>query len=277
MTPQAALEYASKHDLHALIVASPSVVALEEYGGGFGPDRPHPLYSGTKSFWGIAALEMASGGLIDLDAPVLAGIPEFEGDIRKNITPRMLLNLSAGYGFGGLGSAVPVYLKALEIPLKNPPGATFTYGGIPLQVFGAYVARKLAPLKMTPLDFLRERVFEPAHVQIAQWRELSDGTHPLPTGAQLTARNWLAYGRYVLANREKYRDAFTPSPANARYGLGWWLSLKGLPDDLFYASGSAGQGLYVIPSQNLIVVHFGKSTSYKHEMLLKKLLSSPRS
>lgn len=273
MTPQAALEYAAKHDLHALIVASPRAVALEEYAGGFGPQKAHPLYSGTKSFWGIAALEMASSGILDLDAPVVDAIPEFKGDIRKNITPRMLLNLSAGYGFGGLGNAVPVYVKALEIPLKNPPGKTFTYGGIPLQIFGACVARKLAPLKMTPHDFLRERVLAPAGVEIAQWRELSDGTHPLPTGAQLTARNWLAYGRYVLAHHQKYREAFAPSVANAHYGLGWWLTLKGLPEDLFYASGSAGQGLYVIPSQQLIVVHFGKSTSYKHESLLKKLLS----
>ncbi len=276
MTPQAAFEYAAKHELHALIVASPSAVALEEYGGGFGPERAHPLYSGTKSFWGIAALAMAAEGLIDLDAPVVDAIPEFKGDIRKNITSRMLLSLSAGYGFGGLGNAVPVYLKALEIPLKNPPGKAFTYGGIPLQIFGAYAARKLAPLKKTPHDFLREHVLARANVEVAQWRELSDGTHPLPTGAQLTARDWLAYGRYILANREKYREAFAPSAANARYGLGWWLSLKGLPDDLFYASGSAGQGLYVIPSQKLIVVHFGKSTSYKHEMLLKRLLSSPR-
>jgi CubicO group peptidase (beta-lactamase class C family) len=277
VTPQAALEYASKHDLHALIVASPGAIALEEYGGGFGPERPHALYSGTKAFWGIAALELEADGLIDLDAPVVDTIPEFKGDIRRDITPRMLLNLSSGYGFGGLGSAVPVYLKALEIPLKNSPGAIFTYGGIPLQVFGAYVARKLAPHKKTPHDFLRERVLEPAHVQIAQWRELSDGTHPLPTGAQLTARNWLAYGRYILAHREKFSEALAPSAANVRYGLGWWLSLAGLPEDLFYASGSAGQGLYIIPSQNLIVVHFGKSNAYKHESLLKKLLSSPRS
>lgn len=274
MSPESGLAYASKHDLNALIVAHGGQVRLEEYAGGWGPETPHPLYSGTKSFWGIAALELAKDGTIDLDGPVVDVIPEFAGDLRRDITPRMLLHLSAGYGFGGLGSAVPTYEKALAIPLKTVPGKTFTYGGIPLQIFGAYVARKLDG--QSPHEFLRERVLQPANVEIASWRELSDGTHPLPTGAHLTARNWLNYGRYVLSNRQRYASAFSPGEANARYGLGWWLALKGLPSDLFYASGSGGQGLYVIPSLDLVVVHFSKSTTYKHDQLLKKLLSSPR-
>lgn len=265
------LEYARKHGLHAILISGPESIRHEEYAGGFSADKPHALYSGTKSFWGIAALELVSDGLLELDRPVVDLIPEFAGDIRRGITPRMLLDLSAGYGFGGLGSSVPLYEKALSIPLKNTPGSAFTYGGIPLQVLGAYVARLLKT--QTPHDYLRERVLNPAGVTIAQWRELSDGTHPLPTGAHLTAREWLTYGRYVLAHKERFAQALAPSKANARYGLGWWRSLKGLPDDLFYASGSAGQGLYVIPSRDLVVVHFGDSTSYKHDQLLKKALA----
>ena len=56
----------------------------------------------------------------------------------------MLLDLTAGYGFGGLGSAVPTYARALDI-LENTPGSTFTYGGIPLQVFGAFLTERLQP------------------------------------------------------------------------------------------------------------------------------------
>jgi CubicO group peptidase (beta-lactamase class C family) len=268
-----AFAYAAKHQLHALLVQTGTSIALEEYANGHTAEKPHPLYSGTKSFWGIAALEAAADGIIDLDATVDKELPEFAHDARRKITPRMLLQLLAGYGFGGLGSAVPTYDRALEIPLKNPPGTTFTYGGIQLQVFGAYFARALSSRKLTPHDYLRAKVLDPAGVGIASWRDLKDGTQPLPTGAMLTARAWLTYGRCVLERRQKYADALRGSATNPRYGLCWWLAPAGTPADCFYASGAAGQALYVIPSHDTVVVRFGKSTSYKHEVLLKRLLS----
>ncbi|HTV92361.1 MAG TPA: serine hydrolase domain-containing protein, partial [Verrucomicrobiae bacterium] len=223
---------------------------------------PHALYSGTKSFWGIAAIEARNDGLLDLDERVKDGI-----------TVRMLLNLTAGYGFGGLGSAVPTFEHALAIAPKNAPGTTFTYGGIPLQVFGAFFAERLRSKNLTPHEYLRRRVLEPANVEVGSWRTLKDGTHPLPTGAFVTARNWLAYGTYVLANRERYRDAFAGSESNARYGLCWWLAGPKMPRDLFYASGSGGQGLYVIPSLELVAVRFSDGGSPNHPGVVKKISS----
>jgi CubicO group peptidase (beta-lactamase class C family) len=273
MNVDAALAYASKHEPHALLVQTGSRLMLESYAGGYTQAKPHPLYSGTKSFWGIAALAAEREGLVQLDAPVTSQLTEFSGDARRNITPRMLLQMTAGYGFGGLGSAVPPYDRALEIALKNAPGSTFTYGGIPLQVFGAYFARALAPVNLTPHTYLRERILQPAGVEIASWRELKDGAHPLPTGAHLTARAWLAYGHYVIEHRKSYNTALHGSEQNARYGLCWWLAPAAVPSDCFYASGAAGQALYIIPSEDTVVVRFGKSTSFKHEVFLKRLLA----
>jgi CubicO group peptidase (beta-lactamase class C family) len=271
MQVESALAYAEKHALEALVVATGKGVAVERYANGFAADTPHALYSGTKSFWGITALCAQSDGLLDLDEPVADTIPAWRDDPwKRRVTLRMLLSLTSGFGFGGLGNAVPVYDRALSLPLKNEPGTTFTYGGIPLQVFGAVLARKLEAEKETPHSYLQHRVLEPARVAVAQWRTLADGTQPLPTGAFLTAANWLAYGRYVLRERDAFAECFTGSPANARYGLGWWLAPPGTPQDLFYASGSGGQGLYVVPSQGGVAVHFGKSASYKHDAFLKR-------
>ena len=246
----------------ALVVSQAGAVIHESYAAGFDASSPHALYSGTKSFWGIAALEARADGLLDLDERVKDGI-----------TVRMLLNLTAGYGFGGLGSAVPTFEHALEIAPKNAPGTTFTYGGIPLQVFGAFFAERLHPKKLTPHEYLRERVLAPANVALGSWRTLKDGTRPLPTGAFLTARNWLAYGAYVLNHRKRYSEAFAGSNANARYGLGWWLAGPKMPADLFYASGSGGQGLYVIPSQDLVAVRFSDGGSPNHPATVRSVLS----
>lgn len=272
MDVQAALEYARKHALEAFCVVRGEETLAQEYGSGFRADAAHPLYSGTKSFWGVAAIYAQRDGLIRLDELVADTIPTWHEDPwKRRVTLRMLLSLTSGFGFGGLGSAVPPYRRALETPLKNEPGTTFTYGGIPLQVFGAVLAAKLSP--KTPHAYLHERVLEPAGVAVASWRKLADGTQPLPTGASLTPDDWLAYGRFVLRERAALAECFAGSAANARYGLGWWLRAPGAPEDLFYASGSGGQALYVVPSLDVVAVHFGKGASYKHEALLKRLFA----
>lgn len=196
------------------------------------------------------------------------------------MTLRELLQLTSGIGFGGLGAAVPEYDKALATELKDAPGEKFTYGGIPLQVFGAVLARKLA---LTPHAYLRERILDPIGMHVGSWRTLKDGTQPLPTGAFLAAREWLKFGLLVRDRGAWQRKTIVPeaalarcfagSHANPRYGLGWWLSPLAQVPDVVYASGSGGQAMYVIPSAAAVVVKFGNSSAWKHDAFLKKLLS----
>jgi CubicO group peptidase (beta-lactamase class C family) len=271
---EAPLEYARRHGLHALAVLRGGEVLLQEYGGGFEADTPHALYSGTKSFWGVVALYASADGLLSLDEPVAETIASWRDDPwKRRVTIRMLLSLTAGFAFGGLGASVPTYDRALALPLRDEPGTRFVYGGIPLQVFGAVFARKLEGRKATPHEYLRERILDPAGIRVSSWRSLSDGTQPLPTGASLCVGDWLAYGRFVLANRAALTPCFEGSSVNARYGLAWWLGARGAPADLVYASGSAGQALYLVPSLDVCVVHFGKSSSYRHDAFLKRLFA----
>lgn len=269
-----ALDYARTHGLHALVIARGGKVLAQEFGNGFNSETPHALYSGTKSFWGVTALYASEDGLLALDEPVADTIASWREDARKRcVTIRMLLSLTAGFGFGGLGASVPTYDRALAMPLRDDPGTRFVYGGIPLQVFGAVLARKLAGRRLTPHDYLRERVLEPARVTVPSWRTLGDGTHPLPTGAFLRPGDWLEYGRFVIRERASLAPCFEATAINSRYGLGWWLGARGAPADLAYASGSAGQALYLVPSLDLAVVHFGKSASYRHDAFLRRLFA----
>lgn len=262
MNVDGAQSYHRRHKPQALLVRRRGETQLEVYDGEFDGGTPHALYSGTKSFWGITALEAQQEGLLDLDERVWNGA-----------TFRHLLSLTAGVPFGGLGAAVPVYQKALETLPNAAPGERFTYGGIPLQIFGAIFARRLEPLALTPHDYLRERVLGPAGVTVSKWRDLKDGTNPLPTGAFLTAREWAKYGAYVLENRKRFAPAFAGSHANPRYGLGWWLAPPKSPRDLFYASGSGGQAMYVAPSEETVIVRFGNGGSFNHEAFLRACFS----
>ncbi|HEY5257337.1 MAG TPA: serine hydrolase [Candidatus Baltobacteraceae bacterium] len=280
-----ALSYAAARELHALVVARDGRLDAEVYGAGWDGAKPHPLYSGAKSFWGVAAVAAQADGLLSLDETVGATFPAWRDDLqRRRVTLRMLLQMTSGIGFGGLGNAVPTYERALETQLKRDPETTFTYSGIPLQVFGAVFARKLAALGKTPHEYVRERILDPIGMTIGSWRELSDGTHPLPTGAFVAAREWLKFGTLIAGHgtydgkvvlaADMLAQCFAPTAVATRYGLGWWLDgLKNAPPDLVYASGAAGQALYVIPSTNTIIVHFSKATNWNHQAFLRHFLN----
>jgi CubicO group peptidase (beta-lactamase class C family) len=268
--------------LQALVVQRGGRIVFERYGEGWDGEKPHALYSGTKSFWGVAAIAAQEDGLLELDEPVARTIASWKTDPWKaRVTLRELLQLTSGIGFGGLGASVPPYEKALAVELKNEPGTTFTYGGILLQVFGAVLAHKLEWRNLTPHAYLAERIFAPIGLHIGSWRKLKDGTQPLPTGAFVAASEWLKYGAFLASGgsvqgksvvpEPALRTCFQGSQANPRYGLAFWLSPPGTPPDLVYASGSAGQALYVVPSLDVVVVKFGNSASYKHDAFLKRL------
>ncbi len=271
-----ALEYARKHALHALVVAQGDKIIAETYDNGYESTKPHALYSGTKSFWGIIALTAQRDGMLALDELVADTCESWRADRwKRRVTLRQLLQLTAGFGFGGLGASVPTYEKALAAELRHQPGTTFTYGGIALQVFGAVMARKLESRKQTPHEYLQQRVLDPIGMHVNQWRTLVDGTHPLPTGAFAAAREWLKFGQFVNERHQEFSECFVGSPPNPRYGLGFWLGAKGALDNLAYASGAGGQALYIVPARKLVVVHFANARSFRHETFLRRLLGPP--
>jgi CubicO group peptidase (beta-lactamase class C family) len=282
MNLEAAAEYARRHALEALLVRRDGETLFESYGEGFAAHDPHALYSGTKSFWGVLAVAAEGDGLLTLDERVGETFESWNAGLKARVTLRQLLSLTSGIGFGGLGNAVPSYENALAVELKNVPGTTFTYGGIPLQVFGAVVARKLAARgRGTPQEYLRERILDNIGMTIAKWRTLPSGTQPLPTGAFVTAAEWATYGTFVLGggasgdrrlvDPDGLAACFAGSAANPRYGLGWWLAPQIAPG-VAYASGAGGQAMYLVPSERAVIVKFGRGGSYKHETFLKRLL-----
>lgn len=272
MDVEDAASYHARHKPQALVVLQNGKRVFERYDGEFSAGKPHALYSGTKSFWGITALAAQREGLLSLDEPVADTFPAWRAEAWKaSVTLRHLLQLIAGVPFGGLGASVPPYEKALQTELRSEPNAVFTYGGIPLQIFGAVFAKKLGRLGMTPHEYLHARILDPNGIAISSWRTLKDGTHPLPTGAFLTAESWGRYGEFVRTRANDYAECFKGSGVNPRYGLGWWLAPPKTPADLFYASGSGGQAMYVAPSRNLVAVRFGNGGSFNHEAFLRRL------
>jgi CubicO group peptidase (beta-lactamase class C family) len=88
-----AAKYSESRRGSAVLVMKNGRTIFEHYANDGSANRRWPIFSGTKSFWGIAALAAVQEGLFKLDDPVSDTITEWKSDPRKSqITIRQLLS-----------------------------------------------------------------------------------------------------------------------------------------------------------------------------------------
>src|SRR5207249_10290644 len=120
---------------------------FERYANGGSASGRWPIFSGTKSFWGVAALAAVHDGLFRLDDLVSDTITEWQNDPRKSrITIRQLLNQTDG--IEGASRLQRTSLRdrnavAIRLPAAAEPGSAFIYGPSHLQIFSELLRRKL--------------------------------------------------------------------------------------------------------------------------------------
>ena len=281
---QRAADYLRSCNGHALLVYRDSQLLFEEYLNGHRRDDPHRLASGTKSFVGVLAVMAVEDGLLKLDEKVADTLTEWKADERKaRITIRQLLTLTSGIAGGEVGE-VPSYKEAVRLAeAKFPPGEKFQYGPVPFQCFGELLRRKLAPRKETVEGYLKRRLLDPIGLKPSSWRKDADGNPHLPSGAQLTAREWAKFGLFVLnrgswdgkqlVSEKLLAECFPGTQAHPTYGLTFWLNASGeRPRDLVMAAGAGKQKLYIVPSQKLLVVQFAEAPRRFQERELMRLI-----
>jgi CubicO group peptidase (beta-lactamase class C family) len=178
------------------------------------------------------------------------------------------------------------YTHAVSLPGRAEPGAFFRYGPSHFYAFGELIRRKLEPGNQSPLEYLRARILDPIGCSFEKWVHDGAGNVHIPNGCYMTAREWLKFGRLVLDEghwqgaqivaAEPLAECFRPSRANPGYGLTWWLNFpggqgadprlkapEGSPGGFIYhdgltdvagALGAGRNGLYIVPSLELVVV-----------------------
>src|SRR5881394_1370640 len=142
-----AAKYSESKRGASILVMQNGRTIFEHYGNGGSAGGRWPIFSGTKSFWGIAALAAARDGLFKLDDPVSDTITEWKNNPRKSqITIRELLNQTDGIeGASRLQrpSIRDRNAMALRLPTVAEPGSAFIYGPSHLQIFSELLRRKL--------------------------------------------------------------------------------------------------------------------------------------
>ena len=231
-----AANYSENKRGFSMLVMQNGKTVFEHYANGGGADMRCKIFSGTKSFWGIAALCAVRDGLVKLDDRVGDTITEWKADPRKSqITIRQLLNQT-----DGIEPAPHLHSEsirdrnvvAVQLSLVAAPGSAFAYGPSHLQIFAEVLHRKLNG--RSTISYIQENVLSPLDLTSLEFKKDSRG-NPLPaSGFELSAREWGRLGELVLG-RGNYRgkqivpanllgQALTGSSANPSYGLTFWLN-----------------------------------------------------
>ena len=312
--PYAALAaYSAERRGVSLLIQKNGETLFEDYPRDGAVDKGWELASGTKSFTGIMAAMATTDGLLDIDEPVSKTITQWNDEGRRKITIRHLLTLTSGLSGEGAVARPPDYADAIKARAEKPPGAEFKYGPTNFQIFGELLKRKLrrAGRESDPVKYLQSRVFESIGVKPTGWKRGEDGNPYMPQGAQLTARDWAKFGRWVLdgahsengggADRKVYTALFESTKANPGYGLSWWLLRPGLigpgraagidsdaigaiaaNEDVVMAAGAGDQRLYLLRKRGLVVARqanqiaramLPRSTKWRDDEFLKLLLA----
>lgn len=293
-TCEAAKTYNAQTGGVSLLVWVDGQVVCEDYRPAGSSGVPREAWSGTKSFWSIAAAAAIEDGLISSwDEIVADTIHEWQSDDRKSrITVRHLLGLTSGLKPDSSTGGVPTYEQAIQEPALYDPGTVWAYGDVQYQAFGEFLRRKVAAAHADPLAYLDARVLDRIGSQWSGWTY--DGGWPrLPHGSQWTAREWVKYGELVrnggiwpatgvrILAQEPMDASFHPT-IKADYGLTWWLPPPGdtgKPCDTAIANGLGSQRLYVIRSLKLVAVRQTANPwdglTFSDNVFLDRLLNPP--
>lgn len=253
-------------DVHSLAIARDGQALARGWWAPYGPDRPHLLYSCSKSITASTVAALAGDGLIDLDAPVLDLLPDVGpvDDRWRSVTVRHCLTMTVGHtedAWPGRGS--DLLPTVLANPPSAAPGSVFAYN----QVATYLLSRAVEHVTGTPLDQVAlERVLGPLGVTRLDWDRDPQG-HPLGfSGARVRtddllslAQLWLDRGvhdgRAVIPS-SWFEEATVPnlSPEGGDsdwahgYGHSFWVARHGYRGD-----GAYGQYAVVLPEQRVVV------------------------
>ncbi|MGH9271433.1 MAG: serine hydrolase domain-containing protein [Ilumatobacteraceae bacterium] len=191
------------------------------------------------------------------------------GDPRQAITLRQLLQMSSGLEWTEDYSTGSPVLQAItapnsadfvaQFPLEFEPGTTFEYSTGTTMLLAGIAADALGGCQEAK-DYLNEQLLDPIGITTDTLLSDAGGCWFGGLGANLSTRDFARFGLLYLRGGfwdgaavlpvDWVDESRAPSPANAGYGLQWWIESP----EVFAARGLFGQLIFVVPSKDLVVV-----------------------
>lgn len=275
----------------AIVIMRDGAIIAERYADGYSADTRLISWSAAKSVINAFLGVLVRQGKLTLDSPAL--VPEWQGadDPRRAITVTQLMRMTSGLALDETNSGFDPSTRMLytepdmagfvaHAGLIAPPGTRFHYsspgtlllsrivrdqiGGSPADV-GAFARRELfAPLGMGDVTIEFDDAGTPIgstymYATARDWARfgllyLDDG---IANGKRILPEGWVDFSAMLTPgeNPEGYAAGFFTNRGSSYYGAR--RVQGGMPADSFFASGTLGQRIVIMPAQHLVVVRFG--------------------
>ncbi len=310
----AASNWAQANGARALLIQRNGETLFEQYWGNGGVDVAENIFSGTKSFSCALAAIARDDGLFDPDNYAWGAIDAWAPDgtapqteWKSLIRGRDMISLAAALpqvtpaGFAQLSN---IYMATIFASQNTAPGINALYGSAGFHGFtalfelqtGGKISGNTITGGLDPADMVQTRALDPIGAQVTAWQRDIRGKPNFAASAQITARDWIKYGRLILddglwegsqilsqVSVRRCKHYYTPSFGG--YGLSFWLNrpvgtswsaagdsipadaerhlaehgqmIPSGPDDAFAAWGFGNMQMHMVPSEDLVIVKFG--------------------
>lgn len=140
----------------------------------------------------------------------------------------------------------------LDLPVKHPDMSTFCYSNFDADLCAAVIQ---TAVKMDLYEFADKYLFSKIRMKVPEW-DYSDPDRMIPGEIKLSTRDMARFGQLYLQNgywngeEVIHQEWIMKSRTNYgnNYGYLWWLE-----ENMYYASGSGGAMILVIPEEGVVV------------------------
>ncbi len=264
------------HRIDGLVIVRHGHLVLETYHHPFREGSLHVINSCTKSVLsaliGIAIEQGHIEGTYQRVLHLLPGRTVANLDERKSqLTLEDLLTMTTGLecrdsylyrwrGFREMERSSDWVQFVLDLPVVDQPGTRFEYCNGASLLLSAILQEATGT---NALEFAQEHLFDPLGVTEVEWPTTPDGINTGWGGIRMHPRDMAKFGLLYLQEGRWAGEQVVPSAwveASTRkhiaatlqdgYGYQWWIAENGI----YMALGYAGQFIFVVPAQDLVVV-----------------------
>ena len=287
------------HTLHSFMLVRHGHVVAEAWWKPEGPDKPHVLWSLSKSFTAAAVGLAIAEGKLSLDDPVLkffpAATPAEPSENLKAMQLRHLLSMSGGHDTEPKfriedGPSVKAFL---EHPVSHSPGTWFRYNTPSTYLCSAIVTKVTG---QTVLEFLKPRLFEPLGIESPTWGASAEGyslggyglfarTEDIAKFGLLHLQKGRWNGKQIIpekwvetATSKHVENDQSPGGKNPEWRQGYGFQFWRCRHNAYRGDGRDGQICLVLPDQDAVVAITAQTGQMQTELDLvwEKLLPAFR-
>jgi CubicO group peptidase (beta-lactamase class C family) len=264
-------------NVHSVMVLRHGRVIAESWWHPHTADRPHTMFSVSKSFTSTAVGIAIHEGLLTLDDRVIDLLPEDApadpSEFLRAMRVRDLLTMTTGHGAStmeGIGRTISLpgvrWARAiLAQPVEHEPGTHFVYNTGATYLLSA-ILHRLTGERL--LDYLTPRLLAPLGITHAAWEQDPDGIDTGGFGLSITTEEMAAFGQLYLQGGVWAGEQLVPAAWvaaatvkqvpngphdwpewNQGYGYQFWQCRHGA----YRADGAFGQYVVVWPEKDLVI------------------------